>query len=103
MPDEEAVRALRQRLLEHDCEVTDVVDHGLMQSIYFTDPNGIALEASWWVNDPTGRPPADDDRFGDANPVPAAQELLATGTIHELPATKLIDEPTGDMYQLIRY
>ncbi len=102
MPDEEAVRALRQRLLEHNCEVTDVVDHGLMQSIYFTDPNGIALEASWWVNDPTGRPPADDDRFGDANPVPAAQELLATGAINELPATKLIDEPTGDMYQLIR-
>jgi hypothetical protein len=26
-----------------------------MRSIYFTDPNGIALEASWWANDPTGQ------------------------------------------------
>ena len=28
----------------------------IMRSVYFTDPNGIALEASWWVLDATGRP-----------------------------------------------
>ena len=42
------------RLKNADCEVTDVVDHGFIQSIYFTDPNGIALEASYWTLDPTG-------------------------------------------------
>ena len=52
VPDEEALEALRDRLKEHGCEVTDVVDHGFIRSIYFTDPNGIALEASWWVETP---------------------------------------------------
>ena len=41
LPDEAALLALRQRLLDHGCEVTDVVDHGMMQSIYFTDPIGV--------------------------------------------------------------
>ena len=45
------------RLKDAGCEVTDVVDHGFVRSIYFTDPNGIALEASWWVIDATGRRP----------------------------------------------
>lgn len=103
MPDQEALLALRQRLLEHDCGVTDVVDHGLLKSIYFTDPNGIALEASYWVDNPTGRAPQSGDRrYADANPVPAAQELLETGKISDLPATKLIDEPTGDVYQFVQ-
>ncbi len=57
LPDEAALLALRQRLLEPAREVTDVVDHGLMRSIYFTDPNGIALEASWWAEDPTAVAP----------------------------------------------
>lgn len=72
-----ALLALRQRLLDHSTEVTDVVDHGLMRSIYFTDPNDIALEASWWSDDPTGIEPdfADDHYFRDPNPVAAVQEL----------------------------
>src|SRR5437764_115744 len=56
LPDEDALHALRSRLKEAGCEVTDVVDHGIMRSIYFTDPAGIALEASFWVTDATGRP-----------------------------------------------
>ncbi len=55
LPDEKALEDLRDRLKSHGCEVTDVVDHGFVRSIYFTDPNGIALEASWWVVDATGR------------------------------------------------
>src|SRR3954453_15287415 len=55
LADEHALETLRLRLKEHGCEVTDVVDHEVMRSIYFTDNNGIALEASWWVTDPTGR------------------------------------------------
>jgi catechol 2,3-dioxygenase-like lactoylglutathione lyase family enzyme len=101
LPDEEALLALRQRLLDHGCEVTDVVDHGLMRSIYFTDPNGIALEASWWVTPPTGRAPAKNDaRYSDPNPVPAVRELLASGTLEALPATRLVDVPTGDVYRV---
>ena len=103
LPDKTALLSLRQRLQHYGCEVTDVVDHGILQSIYFTDPNGIALEASWWVKDPTGQSPqAGDDRYHDTDPVPAAQELLDTGQIRDLPATKLVDEPTGDVYQFVQ-
>ncbi|MCZ6872125.1 MAG: VOC family protein [bacterium] len=103
LPDQEALLALRQRLIEHDCEVTDVVDHGLLKSIYFTDPTGIALEASWWVDNPTGQAPQSDERrYADTNPVPAAKELRETGKISDLPATKLIDEPTGDVYDFVQ-
>jgi catechol 2,3-dioxygenase-like lactoylglutathione lyase family enzyme len=103
MPDEAALLSLRQRLQDYDCEVTEVIDHGILHSIYFTDPNGIALEASWWVRDPTGQAPqAGDPRYRDSNPVPAAKELLETGQIRDLPATKLVDTPTGDVYQFVQ-
>jgi hypothetical protein len=72
-----------------------------MRSVYFTDPNGIALEASWWTQDPTGQlPEPDDARYGDPSPVPAARELLEAGTLGDVPSTRLVDEPTGDVYQL---
>ena len=45
LPDEEALHDLRRHLKDAGYEVTDVVDHDVVQSIYFTDPNGIALEA----------------------------------------------------------
>ena len=50
LSDERALEELQARLKENGCEVTDIVDHGFVRSIYFTDPNGIALEASWWVD-----------------------------------------------------
>jgi catechol 2,3-dioxygenase-like lactoylglutathione lyase family enzyme len=92
LPDEEALLALRQRLKSADCEVTDVVDHGFIRSIYFTDPNGIALEASWWVLDATGRPVdyADTDLFADTDPVPAVRELQDLGTLASVPGTRLV-------------
>jgi catechol-2,3-dioxygenase len=103
LPDEAALLVLRQRLLDHGCEVTDVVDHGLMQSIYFTDPNGIALEASWWADNPTGRPPTPGDaHYSDPDPVPAVQELFTTAALGRLPATRLVNEPTGDVYHIRR-
>lgn len=95
LPDEQALLALRQRLLGVGTEVTEVVDHGLMRSIYFTDPNGIALEASWWVDDPTTVAPdyTDTKYFRDPQPVAALREL-AEGGLRSLPTTKLVDEPT---------
>ncbi len=100
LPDEDALLALRQRLADAGTEVTDVVDHGLMRSIYFNDPNGIALEASWWSDDPTGTDPdySDDHYFADPDPVPALLELRAGG-LRSVPKTHLVDEPQDD-YQL---
>jgi catechol 2,3-dioxygenase-like lactoylglutathione lyase family enzyme len=91
VPDEYALEMLRKRLLAAGCEVTGVVDHSIMRSVYFTDPNGIALEASWWVTDPTGRPSdyTDTDVYSDPDPVPAVEELRSGG-IESLPQTKLV-------------
>lgn len=91
LPDEEALLALRDRLKAASCEVTDVVDHGFIHSVYFTDPNGIALEASWWVTDATGRPGhyTDGALFSDPDPVPAIQELRRDGRVSSTPTTRL--------------
>ena len=101
LPDEDALHRLQHRLKEHDCEVTDVVDHGIMRSIYFTDPNGIALEASWWTLDATGRPAdfGDDRLFSDPDPVPAVRELQQTGRLERTVPTRLVDEVTRDLYK----
>ncbi len=102
LADEEALLRLRDRLKEHNCEVTDVVDHGTLRSIYFNDPNGIALEASWWTADPTGRPvDYDDERFfADPDPVPAVQELRRDGQVAWTPRTVLVGEVVKDIYKL---
>lgn len=91
LPDENALLALRARLAKADCEVTEVVDHRTIHSIYFTDNNGIALEASWWVLEVTGTTSDYDDPeiFGDPNPVPALEELRAGGTLTTGPGTRL--------------
>ncbi len=90
VPDELALETLRTRLLAAGSEVTEVVDHDTVRSIYFSDNNGIALEASWWVVDPTGRATDHHDTrtFADPDPVPAVAELGA-GEITHLPRTKL--------------
>lgn len=49
LPDENALNDLRRRLAKADCEATDIIDHGSVHPVYFTDNNGIALEASCWV------------------------------------------------------
>ena len=91
LPDEQALLSLRARLKAAGSEVTDVVDHGFIRSIYFTDPSGIALEASWWVTDATGRDTdyGDPGLFADPDPVPAVRELEATGRLDSVPITRL--------------
>jgi catechol 2,3-dioxygenase-like lactoylglutathione lyase family enzyme len=91
LPDENALEGLRHRLASAGCEVTSIIDHGSVRSVYFSDPNGIALEASWWVRDVTGRSADydDDELFGDPNPVPALVELRTTGTLTSTPSTRL--------------
>ena len=96
LADEQGLLDLRERLLRNGCEVTEVVDHGFMHSIYFTDPNGIALEASWWVVDPTGRDAeyGGGELFSDPDPVPAVAELASSGELASMPTTHLVQEPT---------
>lgn len=91
LPDEHALTMLQARIRAAGSEVTEIVDHGVIRSIYFTDPNGIALEASYWVLDATGRPAdtADGVLFADPNPVPAVVEL-ANGELKGLPSTTLV-------------
>lgn len=91
LPDEEGLLTLRATLKTAGCEVTDVVDHGFIRSIYFHDPNGIALEASCWILDATGRPAdfSDDRLFADPDPVPAVNELRSTGHVASTPQTHL--------------
>ena len=91
VPDEHALELLRARVVAAGSEVTEIVDHGLFKSIYFTDNNGIALEASTWVVDGTGRDLDLEQRqlFSDPNPVPAVAELAA-GQLTSLPPTKLV-------------
>ncbi|MER7369892.1 VOC family protein [Nonomuraea wenchangensis] len=99
LPDEEALHRMRDRLKAHGCEVTDVIDHGFLRSIYFSDPNGIALEASWWTLDPTGRAAdhADERLFADPDPVPAVRELREEGRLRHTVATRLVDGVIEDL------
>jgi catechol 2,3-dioxygenase-like lactoylglutathione lyase family enzyme len=103
LPDEDALLRLHARLKDHGCEVTDVIDHGFLRSIYFSDPNGIALEASWWSLDATARPVdyADDRLFADADPVPAVRELREKGALDHTVETKLVDAIIRDIYNTI--
>jgi catechol 2,3-dioxygenase-like lactoylglutathione lyase family enzyme len=91
LPDEHALLALRSRLKAAGSEVTDVVDHGMIRSVYFTDPSGIALEASCWVTDATGREAdyADEGLFSDPDPVAAVTEIRGGG-LRSLPVTHLV-------------
>lgn len=68
---EESLLALQERLQQCGVKVTRVVDHHFIQSIYFTDPSGISLEASYWVQDLTEKP-----YLVDENPVPALREQM---------------------------
>ena len=91
LPDEAALEQLRKRLDAAGSEVTEIVDHGFVRSVYFTDPNGIALEASYWVIDGTGREADLNDHslFDDPDPVPALGDL-ARGELGDAPHTHLV-------------
>jgi catechol 2,3-dioxygenase-like lactoylglutathione lyase family enzyme len=88
--DEAALETLRVRITAAGSEVTEIVDHGIMRSVYFTDPNGIALEASCWMID-TGAnaSPGNPAAFLDPNPVPAATEFLSGG-LQSVVQTRLV-------------
>jgi catechol 2,3-dioxygenase-like lactoylglutathione lyase family enzyme len=97
LPDEGELAALQARLTEHGVEVTRVVDHDpLVHSIYFHDNNGIALEASCWLEVPAATGRCEGPMFGDANPVPAVRELIEHGELSWTPTTRLADDEVVD-------
>ena len=82
---EEALLELKDKLEKAEVEVTPMIDHQIIHSIYFTDPNGIALEASVWIKNPTGHDPehADPHMFQDRDPVPALKEQMEQARLIE--------------------
>lgn len=89
LPAEEDLIALISRLEKAQCDITTIVDHEIIKSVYFHDNNGIALEASYWTVpiDELGFKPEDELLFADPEPVPAVTEL-ANGTLTDIPQTK---------------
>jgi len=95
LADRQALLDMQQRLRDAGTEVTEVIDHGMIKSIYFTDPTGIALEASYWEADATRLPLGNQETFLDPNPVAAVRELQEQGRLRRVPQTDLVDAPTG--------
>lgn len=69
VPSVEALFDLKDRLAAAGVEVSQVVDHGTIWSIYFFDPNNIPLEASWACVDVLMQP-----AVSDVAPLPIAAE-----------------------------
>ncbi len=63
--------ALRDKLVVADLEVSDVIDHGFIHSIYTFDPNGIPIEFSYNVPEIDVR---QKPLLGDRAPVATARE-----------------------------
>ena len=61
------------------------LDHKFIHSIYFHDPNGIALEASVWITNPTGQLPdyANPHVFQYEDPAPALREEMERARLGE--------------------
>ena len=75
---EDELIGLQQKLEKAGQEVTTVVGHKFIHSIYFHDFSGIALEASVRITNPTGKAPdySNKNVFADPNPLPALQEEM---------------------------
>ncbi|MEG3586389.1 MAG: VOC family protein [Actinomycetota bacterium] len=85
---EKDLTSLIQRLEDAQCDITRIVDHQIIRSVYFHDNNGIALEASYWTVpiENLGFKPDDEVLFADPNPVPSVKEM-ANGQLLNIPKT----------------
>lgn len=68
---EEDLWTLKDTLTAAGFEVSDMIDHGFIHSIYAYDPNGIPIEFSWSV---PGRDVRRNPVMGDMQPTVAARE-----------------------------
>ena len=62
---------VRKRLADAGTDVSEIVDHGIIRSVYVTDPNGISLEFSVNAQDLEVEP-----LFEDPDPVPSVRERM---------------------------
>ena len=62
-----------------------MVDHKFIHSIYFHDFSGIALEASVWITNPTGKAPDYSNKYvlADLGPIPALKEAMEKARLVE--------------------
>lgn len=82
--------ALHDRIAAAGYQVSPVIDHTILWSVYFDDPvNGMSLEATVWVRNPMAVP-----YFGDPDPTPAAAEAAKRRTV-ETQRPKLPPELSG--------
>jgi catechol 2,3-dioxygenase-like lactoylglutathione lyase family enzyme len=65
----DALQAMRQRLLDHGVEATEILERSYGSTFYFTDPNGIRLQLAVQTREWAG------EAYADPNPVPAARAL----------------------------
>ncbi len=85
---------LKDRLEAAGVDVTGVVDHGTVWSIYFFDPNNIPLEASWDCLELLRTPAIADD-----DPLPAAEEGagpqpgLCPEVTRQTPTSRMVARP----------
>jgi catechol 2,3-dioxygenase-like lactoylglutathione lyase family enzyme len=77
VPSREALFALKDKLEAAGWDVHGAVDHGIMWSIYFFDPNNIPLEATWDCMELVAEPAIEDD-----DPMPVADEGAAPQSGH---------------------
>lgn len=69
---EDDLQELGDRLRAQGYDASEIVDHGLVHSLYCTDPNGISIEFCVSMRDLDVEP-----YFDDADPVPAALETVS--------------------------
>jgi len=60
-----------ERLQHHGVKVTDIIERSYGKTFYFHDPNGIRLQIELQTRE------AEQDPYGDPNPVPFVRQLLA--------------------------
>ena len=68
---EESLLELQARVRKLGVPASEVVDHGMVHSIYFEDPNNISLEFSVWMKDLHAEP-----MLADPEPVAAMRERV---------------------------
>jgi hypothetical protein len=70
-------------MLYTDVTVTDVTSEEPIRLFYFTDNNGIIIEANWTPFDMLALPIdySNPELFNDPDPVPAVQELIRNGQL----------------------
>ena len=83
LADESALLDLQMRLANAGVTVTDVSSKGPIRLFYFTDNNGILIEANWTPFDTFAMPIdySNPELFSDPDPAPAVQELMRDGRL----------------------